>query len=69
VSRALGQCTARAERKCTSSEVPILGDLPAVEASVKAERLPEVEIDGWWLAEAGGGVGSSPEVPGMRSRA
>jgi hypothetical protein len=31
VSRALGQCTARAERKCTSSEVPILGDLPAGE--------------------------------------
>jgi hypothetical protein len=43
--------------------------LPAVEASVKVERLPEVEIDGWWLAEAGGGVGSSPEVPGMHSRA
>jgi adenine-specific DNA-methyltransferase len=69
VSRALGQCTARAERKCTSSEVPILGDLPAVEASVKAVGLHEVEIDGWRLAEAGGGVGSSPEVPGMRSRA
>ena len=31
LSRALGQCTARAERKCTSSEVPILGDLPAGE--------------------------------------
>jgi hypothetical protein len=30
--------------------MPIFGDLPAVEASVKAERLLEVEIDGWWLA-------------------
>jgi hypothetical protein len=46
VSRALVQCTARAERKCTSGEVPIFGSLPAVETSVKAERLPS--IPGQW---------------------
>ena len=39
------------------------------EGSLKVVGLHEAEIDGWGLAKAGGGVGSSPEVPRMRSRA
>ena len=43
------------------------GETAAVARTAEVEH--EVEIDGWGLAKAGGGVGSSPEVPRMRSRA